>query len=503
MPIRKIKLELIAVRDGRRSPGDVSGLAASMKNGLINPIVVRAADDAFELVAGGRRLAAAKMLEWPDITASVVTLSDLEARLIELDENFERMELTVLERAEHLKERKEIYESLNPETKHGAAGGTAKKRNNATVADSATVEKKSFVTDTAEKTGIAERTIREDVTIASDLDDEAKEAIRNTPIADAKTELVKLARMEPEKQVAAAKLIAEGKVETVSQAQREIAREEKRQELNAHATTPEIDADTCRIVTGDCIDGMAQIRGGSVRLVFADPPYNIGIDYGKGEGADTLPDADYLSWCQTWLNTAADLLTPDGSMWVLIGDEYADHFGLMLRKTGLYRRAWIKWFESFGVNNLNNFNRTSRHLFYCVRNENKFVFNRDAFTRRSDREMKYNDNRADPGGKIWDDVWGIPLADGSGPIPRVMGNHPERMPDFPTQLPLKLVTPIILGCTQPGDLVVDPFNGSGTTAVAAVTSGRRYTGFELNETFADLARLRVKAAIADAARTAV
>ena len=108
-------------------------------------------------------------------------------------------------------------------------------------------------------------------------------------------------------------------------------------------------------------------KPGSVRLIFADPPYNIGIDYGRGSKADSLPEAVYLTWCQEWLNACLRLLTDDGSLWVMINDEYADHFGLLLRKTGLHRRAWIKWYETFGVNCTNNFNRCSRHIFYCVK----------------------------------------------------------------------------------------------------------------------------------------
>jgi site-specific DNA-methyltransferase (adenine-specific) len=136
-----------------------------------------------------------------------------------------------------------------------------------------------------------------------------------------------------------------------------------------------------------------------------------------------LDDRTYLDWCREWLAECTRLLTPDGSLWVMINDEYADHFGIMLRDIGLDRRAWIKWYETFGVNCINNFNRCSRHIFYCVKDADRFVFNRDAVSRPSDRQTKYNDRRADPVGKLWDNVWCIP---------RLVGTSRERIPGFPT-----------------------------------------------------------------------
>jgi site-specific DNA-methyltransferase (adenine-specific) len=108
-------------------------------------------------------------------------------------------------------------------------------------------------------------------------------------------------------------------------------------------------------------------------------------------------------------------------------------------------------------------------------------------TRPSDRQTKYADKRADPAGKLWDNVWGI-----NPPIPRLTGTCDERIPEFPTQLPLALLEPIVLCASEPGDLIVDPFSGSGTTGAAAIRHGRRYIGIEQSAKFADLARMRLK-----------
>lgn len=242
-----------------------------------------------------------------------------------------------------------------------------------------------------------------------------------------------------------------------------------------------------RIINGDVLDGLEQIRqsGERARLIFTDPPYNIGIDYGDGKDADLLSDDAYMTWVGEWLDCCRELLTDDGSLWVMIGDEYAAEYCVMLKSMGLTLRSWIKWYETFGVNCSHKFNRTSRHIFYFVRDPKRFVFNREAVTRPSDRQTKYGDKRASDGGKNWDDVW---------EIPRLTGTSIERVPSFPTQLPLRLVRPIVECASDVGDLVIDPFNGSGTTGVAAIETGRRYIGVELSTDFATKASARLSSA---------
>jgi site-specific DNA-methyltransferase (adenine-specific) len=210
------------------------------------------------------------------------------------------------------------------------------------------------------------------------------------------------------------------------------------------------------------------------------------VDYGQGTKADRLPEAEYLAWCREWMTACYRVLADDGGFWVVIDDDHAARFYLLLCETGFHHRAWIKWYETFGVYNSkgNNFNRCSRHLFYCVKDPKRFVFHPEAVNRPSDRQAKYNDRRADPAGKIWDDVW---------IIPRLVGTAKERLSGFPTQLPLELLRPIIGCASDPGDLVVDPFSGTATTGAAAVEAGRRYLGIEKGRRFAELSRLRLAA----------
>lgn len=161
----------------------------------------------------------------------------------------------------------------------------------------------------------------------------------------------------------------------------------------------------------------------------------------------------------------------------------AEHV-LAVKDAGLTIRNWIIWYETFGVNAPTKFNRTKRHLLYAVKDPSRYCFHPEAVSRPSDRQAKYDDPRANPAGKTLDDVW--------TDIPRLAGTHAERIPSFPTQLPVALLRRVVSCCTDPGDLVIDPFCGSGTTGAAAVGLGRRFLGVERSAEFADLARLRLK-----------
>jgi DNA modification methylase len=238
---------------------------------------------------------------------------------------------------------------------------------------------------------------------------------------------------------------------------------------------------------GDVLEKLARVKHGTVRLAFADPPYNIGVDYGNGELADQLPKEEFINWCGRWMNGVRQVLTPDGSFWVLINDENAAEFKLALEATEFHVRQWLIWHESFGVNHPNGFNRTHRHLFWAVKNPRRFVFRPGAVKRPSDRQAKYNDRRAEKRGKTWDSVWGI-----NPPVPRLTGTCAERLPRFPTQLPLSLLRPIIGCASYPSDLVLDPFSGSGTTGAACIELGRRFIGIEKSEPFAAMSRLRLQ-----------
>jgi DNA modification methylase/DNA-binding XRE family transcriptional regulator len=307
------------------------------------------------------------------------------------------------------------------------------------------------------------------------------------PKTEHKTILTRYRAGETQAQLAADYGVTQGTIsQIIKKAEKGVsARKLKRLKEQAEQAPP---SDRWHLHNLDCLLGLPQhVEPGSVRLAFMDPPYNIGIDYGEGVDADRQPPEQYLSFLAACFAQLHPALTADGSLWVLIGDEYVAEVACLLKEAGFVFRNWIKWYETFGVNCTNKFNRTSRHLLYTVKDPSAFVFNKQAVSRPSDRQVKYDDPRANPDGKLLDDVW--------LDIPRLAGTHSERLPEFPTQLPLALLTRVILCASDPDDLVLDPFAGSGTTGVAALQRDRCFVGFEKNARFAELAALRLKATV--------
>ena len=251
------------------------------------------------------------------------------------------------------------------------------------------------------------------------------------------------------------------------------------------------------VLTGDCLQHLAGLPAGSVDLAFADPPFNIGYDYDLYD--DRRSRASYLTWTEEWLGAVCRVLKPDGSFYVAIGDEFAAEVKVRLDALGLRLRNWIVWHYTFGVNCKQKFNRSHAHIFYYVADPKRFTFNADAVRVPSARQTTYADRRANPSGKLPDDTWVLrPQEDGrffsahedTWYVPRVCGTFKERTL-HPCQMPEAVLERIIRVSSNPGDLVLDPFAGSGTTLAVARRLGRRYLGIELSPEYAELVRERL------------
>lgn len=213
VPVGKIQ-----IREGRRSldAGHVKELADSIQElGLLNPLTI---DRYYVLIAGLHRLEAVKALGWEDVECTVSSLEGLAAELAEIDENIVRSDISTLEYGEILLRRKEIYETLHPETKEGIAQAISMNRtlgNN--VSDKMSVTSKSFVQDTAEKLGVVPRTIERQIQTAKNLTPETKEIIKKSDQKISKKAALKLSRLEPEQQKEAAALLAAKEIRTVDE----------------------------------------------------------------------------------------------------------------------------------------------------------------------------------------------------------------------------------------------------------------------------------------------
>lgn len=262
------------------------------------------------------------------------------------------------------------------------------------------------------------------------------------------------------------------------------------------------------IATGDCLEGLAKLADGCVDLSFADPPFNIGYEYDVYE--DRKAADHYLDWCRGWIGQLHRVLKPNGTFWLAIGDEFAAELKMIAqREVGFTCRSWVVWYYTFGVNCTKKFSRSHAHLFHFVKNPRDFTFNSEQVRVPSARQLVYGDGRANPAGRLPDDTWIIPphavdmmagdktftlrpqdLPTGFRPdedtwyFPRVAGTFKQRAGWHGCQMPEQLLGRIIRACSNPGEVVLDPFGGSGTTLAVAKKLGRRYLGFELSPEYA-------------------
>ena len=250
---------------------------------------------------------------------------------------------------------------------------------------------------------------------------------------------------------------------------------------------------------GDCLELLARVPAGSVHLAFADPPFNIGYDY------DTYDDRrsadDYLTWSRRWMAEIVRVLRPDGTFWLAIGDEYAAELKVLAtRELGLTCRSWVVWYYTFGVNCRQKFSRSHAHIFHFVKDPQAFTFNDEAIRVPSARELVYGDRRANPAGRLPDDTWilrpqdlpeGFSAGEDSWYFPRVCGTFKERSGWHGFQMPEQLLGRIIRATSRAGELVIDPFAGSGTTLAVAKKLGRSFLGCELSAEYAARVQTRL------------
>jgi len=214
----KIAISEIKINAGRR-PVDLEGIDELVQSiseiGLLNPITI---DQDHTLVAGLHRLEAAKRVGWTEIECSIRNFDVLQAELAEIDENVVRIALSIIEYGELLERRKEIYESLHPETKAGQAQAAGMNRaigNN--VSDKMSATLKSFAQNTADKLGISSRTVERTVQMMNGLTQDTREVFRHYPEYKlSQSNAVKLSRMELGKQKTAAILLASGQIQSLN-----------------------------------------------------------------------------------------------------------------------------------------------------------------------------------------------------------------------------------------------------------------------------------------------
>ncbi len=246
-----------------------------------------------------------------------------------------------------------------------------------------------------------------------------------------------------------------------------------------------------RIVMDDCIAAMAGLPDGCVDMIFADPPYNLQLggdlfrpEGGRVDAVDNEWDkfatfAAYDSFTAAWLSEARRILKPNGSLWVIGSYHNIFRVGSRLQDAGFWILNDVVWCKTNPMPNFKGTRFTNAHetLIWASRDEgSKYTFNYRAMKSLNDELQMRSD-------------WTFPICGGPERIRR--GGTKAH----PTQKPEALLYRILLACTNPGDVVLDPFFGTGTTGAVARRLGRRWIGIERDATYVDVARERIDAAL--------
>lgn len=248
-----------------------------------------------------------------------------------------------------------------------------------------------------------------------------------------------------------------------------------------------------RIYVGDCrelLPKIPEVAAGEVDLIFADPPFNWKRAY--DEWHDNMPHNEYLDFTYAWLDLCIGALKPTGSMWVNIPDDWAAEIVVHLKHRGLSMVNWCIWHYRFGQNTNARFINSHVHALYFAKDEKRRTWNAEPIMEPSDRATTYFDPRTHAkkegvqGMRVPMDVW---YGKYWG---RIQGNNKERRANHDNQIPEVYLERVVRACSNEGDLVLDPFLGSGTTALIARELKRRSIGTEFSKANAKSAFERIK-----------
>ena len=244
------------------------------------------------------------------------------------------------------------------------------------------------------------------------------------------------------------------------------------------------------ILPGDCIEVMNALPAESVDLIFADPPYNLQLrgdlhrpDNSRVDAVDDDWDrfasfAAYDQFSRAWLAAARRLLKPDGAIWVIGSYHNIFRLGATLQDAGFWILNDVVWRKSNPMPNFRGKRLTNAHetlIWAAKSDQSKYVFNYDAMKALNEGLQMRSD-------------WLIPLCTGGERLKTAAGEKAH-----PTQKPEALLHRVLVASTRPGDVVLDPFFGTGTTGAVAKRLGRHFIGIEREPEYRAAAEARLAA----------
>lgn len=243
------------------------------------------------------------------------------------------------------------------------------------------------------------------------------------------------------------------------------------------------------ILKMDCIEAMRSLPDGFCNLIIADPPYNLNKDFGEWKEADRK--GEWKEWTRRWLAEALRLLSERGNIFVYGIHHHQCWVQCMMYELGFSYRRQIIWhyengFAGYGKRSLNAyyepllwFSKTDRYIYHEIREPYKSQERlKHRITMKNGKAWKPN-----PEGRMAGDIWYFPTLAGR--------RFADEKVAHPTQKPLSISSRIVKHFSDPGDLVLVPFAGSGSECVAAMMEGRKYLGFDLNQDYIEIANKRL------------
>jgi adenine-specific DNA-methyltransferase len=270
----------------------------------------------------------------------------------------------------------------------------------------------------------------------------------------------------------------------------DLGSDERLQIIEGQLGAPTHRGDGFLIYCGDCVELMSRIREPVFALTITSPPYNIGKEY------ETVQEIEeYLDWCQRWIGLIHDATTQCGAFWLNLGyvalDDRAKAIPipyLLWKRVPFFLLQEVVGHYGAGVAARKTFSPRNEKFLWYVKNASDYLFNLDDIR---DPNVKYPNQKkngklkCNPLGKNPGDVWGFPK------VTSGRDRSSKERTAHPAQFPIAVIDRIIKASSQPGDIICDPFLGSGTVIEAALRNGRVAVGIEIKERYAQLAARRL------------
>ena len=246
-----------------------------------------------------------------------------------------------------------------------------------------------------------------------------------------------------------------------------------------------IDKYTNQIIQGDCLELFKDIPDNSVDMTFADPPFNLNKKYTSYK--DSLEFQEYLNWSEKWISEMVRVTKPTGSIFVHNIPKWLTFYSTFLNKYA-YFRHWIAWDAPTSPMGKSLQPAHYGILFYSKKEKGTKIYEL-RYPHKRDRKQGFllkdyggKKDKLHPFGPLISDVW--------TDIHRI--KHNKKRDPHPCQLPIHLLDRLILLTTDENDIVLDPFSGTGTTAISAKRLGRRFIGFELDAEYVKISQQKLE-----------